>query len=153
MRPRRSLEQPANVDEVLGRLSLVAPDSRRQWGTMTPDEMLCHLGDSFEAVLGERRASSAETWFSRTVMKFVALHTSYPWPHGVPTRPEVDPKRAGTKPAEFERDRTRVVELLRRFIQPDARYARHPIFGAMSRGEWMLWGYAHLDHHLRQFGL
>ena len=25
--------------------------------------------------------------------------------------------------------------------------------GAMTREEWMLWGYGHVDHHLRQFGV
>jgi hypothetical protein len=28
----------------------------------------------------------------------------------------------------------------------------HPIFGAMSAGDWLRWGYLHMDHHLRQFG-
>jgi hypothetical protein len=29
----------------------------------------------------------------------------------------------------------------------------HPIFGAMAKEEWHRWGYLHLDHHLRQFGV
>jgi uncharacterized protein DUF1569 len=120
---------------------------------MTAHEMLCHLGDSFSAVLGERQASSKETWLSRTVVKWIALHTTLPWPQGVPTRPEVDPKRNGTRPVEFERDRARVLELLQRFVRPDTRCGRHPGFGAMTRKEWLLWGYGHVDHHLRQFGL
>ncbi len=153
MRPYGSLSDPSNVDQLIGRLSCLEPGSRRQWGTLTPNEMLCHLGDSFEAVLGERPNSSKETFFSRTFIKWIALHTSIPWPHGVPTRPEVDPKLGGTKPVEFEQDRTRVVQLLRRFVKPEAQYGRHPAFGAMSRNEWLLWGYAHVDHHLRQFGL
>jgi hypothetical protein len=152
MRPYRSLNTAGNVDELILRLGQLQGTSTRQWGTMTPHEMLCHLGDSFSAVLGERHASSEETWFSRTVVKYVALHTSLPWPHGVTTRPEVDPKREGTKPAEFERDRARVLECLQRFVKPDTKYGRHPGFGAMSRDEWMLWGFAHVDHHLRQFG-
>jgi hypothetical protein len=153
MRPYRSLNTAANVDELVARLGKVQPTSTRQWGTMTPHEMLCHLGDSFQAVLGERQASSNETWLSRTVVKYIALHTSLPWPQGVPTRPEVDPKREGTRPAEFERDRVRVLECLQRFVKPDTRHGRHPGFGAMTRNEWMLWGYAHVDHHLRQFGV
>ena len=153
MRPHKSLSAQANVDELLARLSRLEPTSARRWGTMTAHEMLCHLADSFLAVLGERTASSNETWLSRSVVKWIALHTSLPWPQGVPTRPEVDPKRDGTEPAEFQRDRTRVVELLRRFARPDTRYGRHPGFGAMTRDEWMLWGYGHLDHHLRQFGV
>jgi len=153
MRPYRSLESASNIDELIVRLGRLHPDATRLWGAMSADEMLCHLGDSYLAVLGERPASSNETWLSRTVVKWIALHTSLPWPRGVPTRPEVDPKRQGTRPVEFDRDRDRVIELLRRFVQPDTEYGRHPGFGAMTRQEWLLWGFGHVDHHLRQFGL
>lgn len=119
---------------------------------MSTGEMLCHLADSFAAVLGERPNSMVDTWFSRSVMKWVAIHTSLPWPPGVPTRPEVDPKANGTRPGDFEADRARVVALFHRFLAADARYVPHPAFGTMTRAEWLLWGYGHVDHHLRQFG-
>ena len=153
MRPHRSLHDRSNVDELIARIGRVQSNSPRQWGTMTPHEMLCHLGDSFAAVLGDVHASPADTWLSRTIMKWLALHTSLPWPPGVPTRPEVDPKALGTKPDDFDRDRRRVLDLLERFVSRGARYAQHPGFGKMSRREWMLWGYGHVDHHLRQFGV
>jgi hypothetical protein len=152
VRPHRSLNVPANIDELILRIGRLQPTSARQWGTMTPHEMLCHLADSFSAVLGDRPASSAESWLSRTLVKWIALHTSLPWPRGVPTRPEVDPKQDGTKPVEFECDRKAVVELIRRFVLPETQCVPHPFFGAMSRDEWLLWGYGHVDHHLRQFG-
>src|SRR5438270_929263 len=107
--PHRSLNDAASVDHLLARLGRLAPASSRQWGKMTPHEMVCHLNDSFLAVLGERPASSKETWLSRTFVKWVALHTSLPWPKGVPTRPEVDQKIGGTKPVEFERDRQQAI--------------------------------------------
>ena len=151
--PYLTLHTAANVGELQRRLARVQPVSARQWGTMTPHEMLCHLGDSFEAVLGDRTASPKQTWLSRSLVKWVALHTSLTWPQGVPTRPEVNPKEQGTKPAEFERDRTRVLELMQHFVRPDAQCVQHPIFGPLTRDEWMRWGYAHTDHHLRQFGL
>ena len=153
MRPHRSLSEPGNVDELLVRLGRLDAATTRRWGRMTSHEMLCHLGDSFLAVLGDRPASSAETFLSRRLVKWVALHTSIPWPQGVPTRPEVNPHAGGTKPVEFERDRAAVVGLIRRFVAPDTQYGRHPGFGAMTRAEWMLWAYGHVDHHLRQFGL
>ena len=152
MYPHRSLRDPANVDELVQRLEKLAPDSQRRWGTMTAHQMVCHLSDSFLTVLGERPASSKETWASRTIVKYIALHTKLPWPHGVQTMPEVDQKIGGTKPVEFERDRQKTLDLLRRFVLPETRQWRHPAFGAMSRDEWMLWGYGHVDHHLRQFG-
>ena len=56
----RSFHAQAYVDEVILRLGKVQTDSVRMWGTMTPHEMLCHLGDSFSAVLGDRPASMIE---------------------------------------------------------------------------------------------
>jgi Protein of unknown function (DUF1569) len=153
MRPRRSLLLNSNVDELIERLGRLTPQNERQWGTLTPHEMLCHLSDSFLAVLGDRPASQADTWFGRSVVKWVALHTSMPWPQGVPTRPEVNPKIGGTQPTEFEHDRREVIQLLRRFVEPRTQFHTHPGFGRMTRHEWLLWGYGHLDHHLRQFGL
>ena len=153
MRPHRSLKDITNIDDLIRRIGRLDPATGRRWGTMTAHGMLCHLGDSFLAVLGDRPATSKETWIMRTAGKWIALHTSLPWPHGMPTTPEVDQNVGGSKPVEFERDRTKVVELLRRFVQPDARCVRHPAFGAMTRDEWLLWGYGHVDHHLRQFGL
>jgi len=149
----RSLNGPAHIDELIRRLGLLEPTTARRWGSMTSHEMLCHVTDSFAAVLGDRPASSAETWLSRTAVKWIALHTALPWPHGLPTRPEVDPKRNGTRPAEFERDRRIAVEHLQRFVVPDTRCGRHPVFGSLTRDEWLVWGYRHVDHHLRQFGL
>jgi len=151
--PKRSLKDLANIDDLVGRLSRLSADSPRQWGTMTPHQMVCHLADSFQAVLGERKVTSKENLLSRTVVKWIALHTVLPWPHGVPTTPEVDQAIGGTKPIEFERDRQKTLDLLRRFVMPGTTYGRHPGFGAMSRDEWMLWGYGHVDHHLRQFGV
>jgi hypothetical protein len=46
-----------------------------------------------------------------------------------------------------------VVALLRRFAAPEVRYATHPFFGPLTREEWMIWGYRHIDHHLRQFAV
>ena len=120
---------------------------------MTAHQMVCHLSDSFLVGLGERYASPADTWWSRHVIKWIALRTPAPWPKDIPTRPEVDQQRDGTRPEEFVRDRARVVQLMRRFVEPGVRLGRHPIFGAMRRDDWLVWGYRHVDHHLRQFGL
>jgi hypothetical protein len=150
----RSLASDALVADLRGRLAALRPDSSRRWGTLTVDEMLCHVADSFRATLGERPASPLKTSrLQASLMKLVALHTPVPWPKGLPTRPEVDPHQAGTRPEAFAADRAAVDALLVRFAAPATRYDRHPMFGAMSRDEWLIWGYRHLDHHLRQFGV
>jgi hypothetical protein len=153
MRPHRSLEDAADIEEVILRIGRLDPQRQRRWGKMTAHQMLCHLSDSFLVGLGERHASPVDSWWSRNVIKWIALRSPAPWPKDIPTRPEVDQYRGGTRPEEFARDRARVVELMRRFVQPDTPFGRHPIFGAMKRDDWLRWGYRHVDHHLRQFGL
>ena len=136
------------------RLALLAADTPRRWGSMTSHEMLCHLSDSFRGMLRERETSPAPTsGLQRQVVRFVALHTPLPWPKGVPTRPEVNPHDKGTRPVVFETDRETVRELMHRFTRPDLVYAPRPMFGALTRREWMRWGYRHVDHHFRQFGI
>src|SRR4051812_27117524 len=82
------------------RLAQLTPTTPRRWGQMTAHEMLCHLSDSFLAMLGEREVDRSLGWSAlrRRVTRFVALQTPLPWPKGVPTLPEVNPHRGGTKP-------------------------------------------------------
>ena len=153
MYPQGSLAVPGTVDALEARLKQVRPDSPRGWGRMTPQQMLCHLADSFDVVTGDRPAKAVDTFVMRTVGKIVALRTPLPWPKGVPTGEAVDAEKGGTKPGDFERDRARTIALLRRFVAPGTPRVNHPAFGAMSESDWARWGFGHVDHHLRQFGL
>jgi hypothetical protein len=148
-----SLTDPGAVDSLVTRLGKLHPQRPRAWGRMTPNEMLCHLADSFEVALGERAAAPADTWWQRIVLRRIALHTSVSWPRGIKTRPEVEQGVGGTRPGDFEQDRARVFALLRRFATGGARDNRHPGLGPLTREEWLTWGYRHTDHHLRQFAL
>jgi hypothetical protein len=147
------LIDPGAVDAIVARLGKLHDKRPRAWGKMTAHEMLCHLNDSFAGVLGDRPISPADTWASRTIVKYIALHTNMAWPKSSQTRPEVDQTIGGTKPSDFDRDRSQTIALLRRFSSPGAQYSRHPIFGPLTRDEWMIWAYRHTDHHLRQFAL
>jgi hypothetical protein len=149
-----TLANPADKEALLQRIARLRPDSPRQWGRMSPHQAVCHMNDSFKVAAGERAARAATTLLSRTVIRFVALHTSLPWPQGVPTRPEVDQEGNGTKPIEFARDRAELRSLIERFTASprDFTFHPHPVFGALSEREWMHWAFRHTDHHLRQFG-
>jgi hypothetical protein len=148
-----SLADPGAIESLVTRLGKLHPERPRAWGRMTPNEMLCHLGDAFDAGLGSRPCAQADTWIRRHVIKYVAFHTSMAWPQGAHTPPEVKQGAGGTRPGDFERDRARAIEFLHRFAAADARHATHPFFGPLTRDEWMIWGYRHTDHHLRQFAL
>ncbi len=88
-------------------------------------------------------------------MKWIALYVPIPWPKNLPTRPEVEQGAGGTPPTDFERDRDGLLLLLQRFSAPERaeRMSPHPMFGEMRASERQRWGYLHMDHHLRQFGV
>lgn len=119
---------------------------------MTAPQMICHLNDSFKVGMGEKYASPGTNPFKRTVFKWVALHTGVPWPQGVATRPEVEQGRGGTPPTHWHGDCTELRGLIEAFATR-RKFGVHPTFGTMSESDWLVWGYRHTDHHLRQFGV
>jgi Protein of unknown function (DUF1569) len=151
---KRDLADSAQRAELVARLRQLALDSPRQWGRMTPHQAVCHLSDSFRAMMGDKTASSISTPFSRTVIKWIALTAPMKWPPGVKTIPEVDQEVGGTRPAEFARDRDALEALMEQFAVKQGRELQpHPIFGRLTTEQWRRWGWLHMDHHLRQFGV
>jgi hypothetical protein len=142
--------------QLIDRLRRLTPDHERRWGSLTPAEMLCHLGDTFESVLQIRiPPGPPASGKAKPVLKWLILYSPMPWPKGAKTRPGVDPRREGTRPGEFEQDRARVINGLGALAAaPAERLASvHFMVGPMTRTDWQRWAYKHVDHHLRQFGL
>jgi Protein of unknown function (DUF1569) len=148
----KTLLNASERDELLGRVAALRPESRRRWGRMSASQMICHLNDSFRCALGEKYASESTNLFKRTVMKCFALWVPVRWPHGIKTRPELDPEQSGTKPSEFPADVQEFHRLFERYCAAQA-FRPHSRMGPMSRKERMRWAYLHIDHHLRQFGV
>jgi len=140
------------------RLARLTPDARRQWGSMTAHQMVCHLNDSFAVGAGTRYASPAKNLLTTTLVKWIALRAPLRWPPGFRTRPEIDQAIGGTPPADWDRDCAQLRGWIREFgaggaSQESETFGTHPIFGPMSRRDWLTWGYRHVDHHFRQFGI
>jgi hypothetical protein len=152
----KTLGNETDRQGLLQRLQQVSPDSRRRWGKMTPHQMICHLNDSFKSVIGEREVGSRNSnLLTRTVVRWIALYAPLKWPHGVPTMAENDQQRGGTPPEDFKCDVDALASMIERVTCPqkDFQWRRHPLFAEMSERDWMRWGYLHVDHHLRQFGV
>jgi hypothetical protein len=140
------------LDECLNRLRRLEVSARPRWGRMTAHEMVCHLVDSFGVAAGTKYASPATGPFQRTMVKWIALRTPFSWPYGVPTRPEIEQGAGGTPPSDWVQDCEKLRNAIIRFpAQPTL--GIHPVFGNMNRSDWLVWGYRHVDHHFRQFGV
>jgi len=116
------------------RLRALSPDSQRRWGTLTAHEMLCHLGDTADMVLGIRPRSRALPLRRRRIVKWVGLWTPFRWPHGWQTNPLHNPRVDGTRPSEFARDLKRAIAGIEGIAVsgPDALDPVHGFFGTMS---------------------
>jgi len=134
------------------RIQRLDPSAGPKWGRMTARQMVCHLNDAFRVGLGEKYSSPATSLLQRTLVKWIALHAPLRWPPGVPTRPEIEQGRGGTPPGEWANDRAELLALMDAFAERRT-FGVHPAFGKMSEGDWLTWGYRHVDHHLRQFGV
>jgi hypothetical protein len=121
---------------------------------MTPHQAVCHMSDAFRMAFGEKDVAARPSALG-PIMRFVALRLPMNWPRGIRTLPEVEQGCGGTTPTEFERDRAELLSLLARFTVSTAadRASAHPILGHLTTAQWGRWGYRHLDHHLRQFGV
>jgi len=141
--------------EIAARMGNLRADSPARWGCMNAHQAICHLNDSFKAVLGKKPVSEATGFVQQTLLKWAALWLPLEWPRGFRTRPEIDQQTGGTPPLDFDRDLEELRTLAARFTEAALARAgimRHPVFGAMTAREWLRWGYLHVDHHLRQFG-
>src|ERR1700761_640859 len=102
----KTLEEEENQREILARIAALTSSDRAKWGRMSVDQMICHLRDSYGLALGEKSASPASGFLQRTLLKWAALWIPMRWGKNFPTRPEMDQSKGGTRPVDFERDRS-----------------------------------------------
>ncbi len=147
-----TIANAAPLAALTARLEAVTPTATRRWGKMDVHQMLEHLGDAADAVL-QRRPWPTSRRRSNRLMKWLALSVPLKWPKGV---------KAGARPADkvldaaaFDASHRRALDTLAELasVAPEALAPDHPLFGVMTRSEWLRWAWLHTDHHLRQFGL
>jgi hypothetical protein len=150
----RSIFNPADLQELRRRLAAMTPQSDRRWGRMNPHQAVRHLNDWFKGLLGDRPIPGKDPGPGIKVLRFIAFSTPIPWLRGFPTAPMQDQEKSGTPPTEFAADLAELDALMVRFVETGgAGLLPHNRWGTMSRGMWGRYGYRHVNHHLRQFGL
>ena len=138
--------------EIIERFGKLNSNSERQWGKMSPSQMMEHNARALEmatAIVPMKQAfiGKAIGWIFKG--KFLG---EAPFPKNSPTGPtliiENDP--------DFEATRDRLKSLITAFHEmgeggTDGNI--HGFFGPLNGKQWGETQYKHLDHHLRQFGL
>jgi hypothetical protein len=148
----KNLFHPSAADETCARLASLRPDSPRQWGTMTPAQVLAHCSRAMEMAVGDRKPK--RMFIGRFVGPFIkrlAIGDESPLRRNTPTAPDL----VVSDNPDFPVEQRRLETLVRRFADGGPQAATthpHTFFGSMTPDEWSVLMYKHLDHHLRQFG-
>jgi hypothetical protein len=133
------------------RVERLAPDRARQWGSMSAQQMVCHLSESLKMALGELQVAPKHLPIRYPPLKQLVIYVA-PFPKNAPTAPEL--VIAGT-PQPWGDDVATLQTLIDRFTARASASAwpDHPAFGKLSRRGWGVLVFRHIDHHLRQFGV
>lgn len=135
------------------RINSINESSKRLWGKMRANEMICHCSDQIKMAVGEIPTKYVGNLFLETFAKHLIL-LGMPAPKGkVETVPELKQGVRGTKPTTFQRDKITLLDLVKNFkisIEKNPNQV-HPAFGKLSTKQWARLCYLHLDHHLKQF--
>jgi hypothetical protein len=143
-----SLHDPSVHQSLRARVERVRPDASRQWGKMTPDQMLHHLNIALSAALGHRQYKPMKTPMPAAVIRFFLYY--FPMPKGAPTHPEFV---VGER-CDFHAEQGRCLSLLDEFVRKpiDSAWPESPVFGRVTGKFNSHLQAKHVDHHLRQFG-
>ena len=148
----KSIFEPETHAELLDRLSKLKPETERQWGKMTPSQMMEHTARAMEMATGQvpmKQAfiGKAIGWIFKN--RFLGEE---PFSKNSPTGPTLIIK----DDPDFEAVRERLSGLishLHSLGESGTDGNIHGFFGPLTGKQWGETQYKHLDHHFRQFGV
>ena len=147
----KSMFDPVVSQEILRRLEQLTPSASRQWGKMSPSQMLEHSARAVEMALG--RGKQSQVWLGKLIgwMFKSQFLGEKPFQKNAPTGPDFVIRDE----PDFAEARNRLANLVRELHamgESGADGHVHGFFGPLRGAEWGVTQYKHLDHHLRQFG-
>ena len=139
--------------EIENRIISLNENSKRLWGKMNVNGMVCHCSDQLRLAFGELSSKDVSNVLLKTILKHLIL-LGMPAPKGkVETVPELKQGVGGSKPTSFDKDKITLLDIIKNFqnrIENNPNQV-HPAFGKLTTKQWARLCYTHLDHHLKQF--
>jgi hypothetical protein len=142
------LHDPEVYASIRKRIESLRPETKRQWGKMTIDQMLWHVNVSMREAVGEYKPKLAPLPVPKSFLRWAVLNI--PWGRGARTRPDM----YAVSPYDFAEQKTECLALVERiYKQPlTSPWPESASMGPMTGQHWSQLTAKHLDHHLKQFG-
>lgn len=146
----KNLFDAAVKQEILNRINKLTPETKALWGKMNVSQMLAHLQVPIGVAAGTHKVK--RTFIGRLLGPMVKpiLYNDKPFKRSLPTDPSfimIDNEK------DFEKEKQKLLEMVRHFTEKNIVNEIHPFFGKMTKEQWSKGTWKHLDHHLQQFGV
>lgn len=138
---------------IIDRIKKLGVTTRPIWGKMTADQMLAHCNVTYEMTFEDKHKKPND--FKKLMLKLFVKNTvvgNKPYKKNSRTAPQfliVDARN-------FEVEKERLINYLKKTQNLGEDYfdgKESHSFGKLTKQEWNVMFYKHLNHHLNQFGV
>ncbi len=146
----KNLFDPVVKQEIIDRINKLSSQSQSQWGKMNVAQMMAHLQMPMGSAQGIHKLP--RTLFGRVVGRFAkpVFYGNKPFKRNLPT----DPSFVMTNSEkDFEKEKQGLLTMISNFKEENIVNEVHSFFGKMTKEQWSVGTWKHLDHHLQQFGV
>jgi hypothetical protein len=141
------LHDPEVYASIRKRIESLRPDTPRQWGKMTLDQMLWHVNVSMREAVGDYKPQIKAIPIPKPMMRWMVINM--PWGKGARTREDM---YAGSD-YDLSQQKAETLALVDRIYRKPltSTWPESVSMGRMTGKHWSQLTARHLDHHLRQF--
>jgi Protein of unknown function (DUF1569) len=148
----KNLYETTAYNEIITRMNQLTPSNEKLWGKMNVAQMLAHCKEAFKVPLSEKPLKRLLIGYIFGGIAKKQLYSDKPWKQNLPTAPNFKI----TNERDFNTEKQELQKLIEQFytLGPDktGKYL-HPFFGRLTKEQWGIGMYKHVDHHLQQFGV
>ena len=144
----KNLFETSVKKEIVDRINKLTPETFQQWGKMKVAQMLAHVQIPMGVALGTNTVKG--NWLMKLILPLFKknLYDEKLWKQGLPT----DKTFIMTGlDKDFEKEKNELLDKINRFTESNMINEKHPVFGKLTKEQWSMATWKHIDHHLKQF--
>ncbi len=140
------------LDKSIERIQKLQPNQQPNWGKMNTSQMLDHCSETMKVARGQKELKRIFLSYVLGGMMKKSFYNDKPVPKNSPTHKTF----IITTTSDFEKAKQELIDHLTAFQEggiEKCTAAPHSFFGNITKEQWGMGMYKHLDHHLQQFGV
>lgn len=149
---RKTLFSKQALDLSIDRINQLQADTKPLWGKMNASQMLDHCSETMKVARGQKELKRMFISYILGSMIKKSFYNDKPVPKNSPTHKDF----IITTTSDFEKAKKELIDHLTAFQEggmDKCTALPHSFFGNITKEQWGLGMYKHLDHHLKQFGV